>query len=407
MNTGVSRILSLLLFLLLLTACGSGGPSQPSDRPPEITVSGVTDGQTAAGPVTITIDVDRGTWEARLNEEPFFSGQTVEAPGSYLLRVTARNGEAVSTLDVRFEIATVGASRLIVRVLDLGANDAGGGGDAILLTDSSAAGYRHALVDAGPAGVGASDPGFVDRRLDALGVDTLELLLLTHAHSDHFDGIPDVVSGRVVKTFVYNGQDRSFSRYNQVIAQASGAAISVLIPDAPTEFRLGFGDEAAVLTVLPPLTTFLSDPDADGSEINEGSIGASVRKGGFKGFLTGDGEVRANQRWRISFADLTRDLDVLKVGHHGANDAVFDNGFNGSSSWLSHTSPEIALITANGTTHPRRNAVAYLLGLSRTRTYCTNVHGDLELRVEEDGSYRVTVQRNSEDLCRAGTDADS
>lgn len=370
-------------------------------------MSGVEDGATLTGPVTITIDVDRGSWEAELDGAPFFSGQTVEAPGSHLLRVTARNGDAASTLEIRFEIVLAGASRLIVRIFDLGANDAGGGGDAILVTDSSATGSRHALVDAGPAGSGASDPGFVSRRLEALGVDTLEALLLSHAHTDHFDGIPAVLTGRVVKTFIYNGQERSFSRYDQTVSQASAAAEELLIPEAQTELPLGFGANASVLTVVPPLPTYLSDSDADGSELNEGSIGAQVRKGPVRVFLTGDGEVRANQRWRISFGALTEDLDVLKVGHHGANDAVFDNGFNGSSAWLAHTNPEVALITANGTSHPRRNAISFLLGLSGTRTYCTNVHGDLELRVGEEGALQVTVERNPDESCTAGSDATS
>lgn len=408
MNTVVSRILAAIVLLSSLAACGGDdGPSGPDDPAPEITVSGVDDGATVTGPVTITIDVDRGTWEAELNGEPFLSGQTVEAPGSYLLRITAANGDAVSTLEISFEIVAAGDSRLIVRVFDLGANDAGGGGDAILVTDSSATGYRHALIDAGPAGAGASDPGFVARLLQALGVDTLELLLLTHAHSDHFDGIPAVLSTTVVETFVYNGQERTFDRYDQTVAQASAAADQVLIPDAETEVALGFGSDATVLTLVPPLGTFLSDPGADGSEINEGSIGTRVRKGPARVFLTGDGEVRANQRWRLSFPSLTEDVDVLKVGHHGANDAVFDNGFNGSSAWLGHTSPAIGFVTANGTTHPRLNAVGHLLGLPQLRLYCTNVHGRLELRVEEDGSIRVTVERNAQESCEAGSEAES
>ncbi len=124
-------------------------------------------------------------------------------------------------------------------------------------------------------------------------------------------------------------------------------------------------------------------------------------------FFTGDGEVAANQRWRTQFAGRTGSVTVLKVGHHGANDAVFDNGFNGTSSWLTHSAPEVAVISANGVTHPRVNAIDRLLGLPQTRTYCTNVHGDIEIRIGERGGLLVTVERNASSDCVPGSDATS
>jgi beta-lactamase superfamily II metal-dependent hydrolase len=93
------------------------------------------------------------------------------------------------------------------------------------------------------------------------------------------------------------------------------------------------------------------------------------------------------------------------VGHHGANNAVFDNGFSGSSAWLAHTAPRITVISANGRSHPRQNALNALLGLPQTETYCTSVHGEIAIRVAENGQYAVTVQRNANLDCRPGTEA--
>jgi beta-lactamase superfamily II metal-dependent hydrolase len=122
-------------------------------------------------------------------------------------------------------------------------------------------------------------------------------------------------------------------------------------------------------------------------------------------FFTGDGEVEANTRWRTGFAALTGGLTALKVGHHGANNAVFDNGFNGTSTWLQHTAPSIAVISANGRSHPRMNAINAILGRPTTDTYCTSVHGDIALRIGEDGQYTVSVQRNAGSVCVRGTEA--
>ena len=75
--------------------------------------------------------------------------------------------------------------------------------------------------------------------------------------------------------------------------------------------------------------------------------------------------------------------------------------------WLAHTDPGILLITANGRTHPRRRALNAILGLSGTVTYCTNVHGDVELRVSPGGEVRVTVQKNADLDCVPGSDAET
>ncbi len=395
-------------FLLLIGPLGCAGgskPSEPVDETPTILVSGVQDGMTSDGPVTISVSVDVGTYSATLNGTAFISPLTVSKPGTYVLAVSARNGTATAALEIEFEIRLAGETFLIVRLIDLGQNDAGGGGDAILLTDSSGAGSRHVLVDAGPAGLGGSDPGFVGRRLTALGVDTLEAMILSHAHSDHFDGIPGAFQDRTVRRFIHNDQQRNFTRYNDIVAQATQQAGEVIIPTALTNLDIGIGTTPTRLAVVPPLSTFLTNASAGSSELNDGSIGIEVQKGTFRMFLTGDGEIRANQRWRTQFAAPTGGVTILKLGHHGANDATFDNGFNGSSGWLTHTAPEVVVMSANGSSHPRINAISYVTALPNTRTYCTNVHGDIEIRVADTGVYGVTVERNESANCEPGSDA--
>ncbi len=395
-----------LLIGALAIGCGDSTEPEP-DRTPTITITGVADGETVAGPVTIGISVDVGTYTAELNGETFFAGRTVSDPGEYTLTVDARNGTATASVTVQFTILLAGSSRLILRVIDLGPNEAGGGGDALLLTDSSAAGLRHALIDAGPAGVGGSDPGFVQRRLTQLGVDTLDALVLTHAHSDHFGGMTAILQDVVVRRFFYNAQARTFTAYNQLITLAQQTADTVIVPDSPFFFVLGFGADATQVTVLTALGNYLNDAGAGSSEINEGSLGTEVVKGTFRLFVAGDGEVGANLRWRTLFGAETANVTALKVGHHGANDAVFDNGFSGSSAWLNHTEPELALVSANGTTHPRVNALNALLALPGTVTRCTNTHGDIEVRVNDVGGYVTDVERNDDTLCSAGSEATS
>src|SRR5690606_31382590 len=64
-----------------------------------------------------------------------------------------------------------------------------GQGDALVLRAAETQGV---VVDAGP------DPRAVDRCLDRLGIDAVPLLVLTHFHADHVDGLEGVVGGRRV-----------------------------------------------------------------------------------------------------------------------------------------------------------------------------------------------------------------
>lgn len=393
----------LTIAMLLSASCGDE-PVVVEDAP-VITVSGVSAGEISFAPVTITIAVDKGTFAATLNGRPFDSGGTVSQPAEYTLDVTATAGGRSSSVSVEFRIALAEPTRLIVRLFDLGANESGGGGDAILLTDSSSAGMRHALVDAGPAGRDGADVGLVYRKLDSLGVDTLDAMILTHAHSDHFGGMEPVLRNLMVRQFYANGQVRNYAPYDSLTALAQLRAQQYAVPSNLVERALGVGDSASILVVIPPLTTFLGNAAASSSEINDGTIGSLVELGSFRMFLAGDGEVLANERWRTQYAAQSASVSVLKVGHHGGNDALFDGGIAGSSAWLDHSNPRAAVVSANGTTHPRINALAALLALPRLMVYCTNVHGDITIRVTQAGAFEVRVARNHEQVCTAGSEA--
>jgi competence protein ComEC len=64
-----------------------------------------------------------------------------------------------------------------------------GQGDALVLATGP---HQAAVIDAGP------DPAVVDRCLSRLAVDTVPVLMLTHFHADHVDGLPGVLAGRRV-----------------------------------------------------------------------------------------------------------------------------------------------------------------------------------------------------------------
>ncbi len=390
---------------LLVLGCATASGPDDLPEPPHITVSGVSEGGIYDPPVMLQVSIDRGAYQAQLDGEAFSSGSNVSLPGPHVLEVSAHVGLVSATLTVHFTIRAPAGGVLIIRMFNLGANDEGGGGDAILVSDSSGAGVVNALVDAGPAGANGSDPGFVARQLAALHADTLAFLLLTHAHGDHYGGMSPVLSGARVRRFLYNGQVRNLASYNSVLSQAALVADSVIVVTGLRDYQLGFAAVPSHLTFIPPLTTYLNASTDDATLLNDGSVGARLDLGSFSMLFTGDGEVAANNHWRATFPSLIQHVTVLKVGHHGANNAIFDNGFSGNATWLDQTLPEVSIVSSNGTTHPRINALNRLLAQPGNQTYCTSVHGNIEIRVARSGSYTLSVQRNAGLDCVPGSGA--
>ena len=192
------------------------------------------------------------------------------------------------------------APGLEMRMLDVGQ------GDAILLRP---AGGEPVLVDAGPPGSGVAE------RLDELGIDSLAALAITHPDLDHSGGAPEVLASARVARLLVARADRALLG----AAAASGARVRRIAAGA--SFRTG-GLRVAVLWPRP---------GAGAAEPNASSLVLLARWRGFRILLSGDAE-----------AELAPvhpgDVDVLKVAHHGSEDA-------GLVRLLSEAEPELALIS--------------------------------------------------------------
>ena len=88
------------------------------------------------------------------------------------------------------------------------------------------------------------------------------------------------------------------------------------------------------------------------------------------------------------------DVDVLKLGHHGSADAT-------DAAWLAVTSPEAAIVSANGTTHPHASVLTLVNGRG-VPLYCTPQHGAVRIRVDADGAYTITTEAPAERPCAPG-----
>ncbi|MGN9838009.1 ComEC/Rec2 family competence protein [Nonomuraea sp. H19] len=242
-----------------------------------------------------------------------------------------------------------------------------GQGDGLVIAAGQG---RGVVVDAGP------DPIVMDRCLRRLGVEDVPLLVLTHPHADHVDGLAGVLRDRRVGAVVVSPQ-RAGAR---AAAGVSATLARRRVPEwtAAPGSRWRFGPSE--LTVLAP------DPESgetagqgEGSVINNSSVVLHVRWRLGSILLGGDLETEAQDA--LSHQAGVR-ADVLKVPHHGSN--------RQSPAFLSSLGARAALISVgagNDYGHPAPSTLALLRRIGAT-TYRTDQSGDLAV-VERDGGLAV------------------
>lgn len=166
---------------------------------------------------------------------------------------------------------------------------------------------RAMVVDVGP------DPRVMDGCLDRLGVSTIDLLVITHLHADHVNGVQAAVDGRsvgrLIVTRVLDPPDAAaalerFARQHGIAWQAVGAGDRVSV--GPVHAEVWWPARAIHAGSVP----------------NNGSLVLTAEVNGIRLLLLGDVEREAVaeviRRARDDPATWGR-IDVIKVAHHGSS----------------------------------------------------------------------------------------
>jgi competence protein ComEC len=236
---------------------------------------------------------------------------------------------------------------LRVEVLDVGQ------GDAILLQPRSAPAV---LVDGGPPG------DELVAKLHDEGVDRLGAAIVTHDQSDHAAGIAEALGRVPIARLVYGRLDREYLAN----ARDDGAAPEQVA--AGTTLRSG----SLRLEVIWPPPDLLAEapPDTDPNEL---ALVIRARWHDFTMLLTADAEAESTPL-------EPGPIDVLKVAHHGSDDA----GLGALLDWIRPRLAVISVGTDNPYGHPTPGTLATLAA-----------HHVPTLRTDLDGTIEIDVRRRT------------
>ena len=214
-----------------------------------------------------------------------------------------------------------GQNTLTVHFMDVGH------GDATLIT----CGQHAMLVDCGKNIKGRMVSDYVREQ----GIERLDYLILTHPDNDHIGGAPVILEDFRIENILVSSYAKASSEYELLMSVLEKKDLETRIPVPGEEYALG----EAVFTILGPVEVF--------EDSNNSSIVFRLDFGERSFLFAGDQEKKAEKALlnQMTANAETGELiyknlqaDVLKVGHHGKNDAC-------GKKFLAAVDPEYAVIS--------------------------------------------------------------
>jgi competence protein ComEC len=255
---------------------------------------------------------------------------------------------------------------LRVTMLDVGQ------GEAILIRSPSG---QNVLIDGGSlenqprSDIGAQ---VLVPALQSLGVERLDLVVLTHADADHCNGLKEVAQEIPIGAFldgpgaVQQAPDPAQVDYWELRKVLEAQKVPFIKPRQNDVFPLGEARLQLLGPEMPPLQAE-----------NDNCIVSRLDFGNSSFLFTGDIEKEAEERLLQRGANLR--CTVLKVAHHGSKGSS-------SAGFLQAASPKVALISSgrfNSFGHPGAETL-HRLNVRGAAIFRTDVSGAIEVDCDRD-----------------------
>jgi len=192
----------------------------------------------------------------------------------------------------------------------------------------------------------------------------IDFVVLSHAQTDHFSGLIDVLMRYQVGAFIYNGRAGAAPSWPELTSVINQNNVPVEILMAGD--KISYLDN--IFDILMPDKNFINSAD-----LNETVLVELLQTQGSKILFTGDMDSKMED-YLIQRQNL--DIDVLKVAHHGSK-------FSSGENFLKTANPKIAVIEVgkNSYGHPTLDVLSRLASVG-AQIFRTDKNGTIKLTIE-------------------------
>lgn len=190
------------------------------------------------------------------------------------------------------------------------------------------------LIDAGDEKSGGRVADYLRQYVDG----DLEMVIATHADSDHIGGIPDVLAEYQVDRIIDSGEVKDTAACQKYRTAAAEEPNCIFEYDEDMTIQIG---DSSYLQII--------ETGDDYADSNNNSVVAMLVYNNVKALFVGDMESEAER----ANLPLFSDVDVLKAGHHGSSTSS-------CKEFLQVVKPEYVVISAgadNPYGHPKAQAL--------------------------------------------------
>ena len=239
-----------------------------------------------------------------------------------------------------------------------------GQGDSIFLRSPNG---KTMLVDAGTPDSFES----IQNVLSEEGVTKLDVVVMTHPHSDHMGSMKRVIDNYDIATFYMPDAVNTTSSFDRMLSALEKKKVKTKVIWGSAKTTINWDGDVEVRVLSPIKGADYQD------NLNDMSVVIKVTYGETSLLLTGDAESYAEELMIASEKELLQ-ADVLKIGHHGSSTSS-------SQAFLDAVQPKAVVISLgknNDYGHPHRETMQRLKKMG-TEIYRTDELGTVRMLFTE------------------------
>ena len=309
-------------------------------------------------------------------ETPVASSAASAVSGGSLEAAASVSAEKADYTDLVLDMSD-DAGKLTVRYLAMEKVHVNGNGDRTNVGDCSVYTSPEGLVMMVDCSNASSFPE-IDAQLQAIGVEKIDIFVMSHPHADHIGCFPEIAANYSVGQIYKNAYEYNSGTYQRAMDAAKERDIPVTILRDGDSFMFGADVE---VKVYGPSAKMEQDITELVSDVNNGSLAMRLTYGDSSFWTAGDTYVPGEQDIVASYGEAIQS-DVIKMNHHGYETS-------NCKKYIETLQPKVAVSMHEALIS---KTIALRHSTRGAETFYTCMDGTVRVSTTGDGTYDVQTQ---------------